>query len=725
MSDKKVFENSEYFVNRELSWLKFNERVIEEARDRNNPLLERIRFLSISQSNLDEWFMVRVASLAQMAHLEYKKKDAAGLTPKEQLALVSQAAGEQVKLQYQTYNRIIVPALKEQGIKIVTLAELDPTSVDYFSNYFDREIMPVLTPMADDQTRPFPFLANDSLNIAVRLIEQDNHKKNKLFATLQVPDNVFDRVIPVPEKQNWFVLLEDIIKFFIERLFVGYVVKETATYHVLRDMELNVAEAEDETPDLLKEVQERLAERQRGDAIRIEIENSMSHSIKTRLQAALKIDDTRTYAVSGPIDLTFLGKVSKLVVNLPALHYAPFKSFEPTELMNDNIFDVIRNQDQLLHHPYDTFKVVTRFIQQAAVDTNVLAIKMTLYRVSGDSPIIKALGQAAKNGKQVTVLVEVKARFDEENNVHWAKELERMGVHVIYGLKGLKTHSKIAMVIRREGDEIRRYLHLGTGNYNDVTAKFYTDLGLLTANTNIGIDAANVFNILSGYSEQQYFHELYMSPDGIREFLNSKIEQEIENAKNGKPANIKIKVNSISDAALVRKLYEASHYGVKIKLIVRGIAILRVGIPKVSDNIEVHSIVGRFLEHSRIYMFENDGQNEVYLSSADIMTRNLNRRVELLFPINEPKLKERVKHIFTIMWADNIKTRVLQPDGSYKKVSRRGQNDVIEAQAVFMAEANEKRKKAYQQLKQAERSERFTPLNNPFDTNNQGNGVEK
>lgn len=725
MSNKNLYENPAYFVNRELSWLKFNERVIEEARDRNNPLLERIRFLSISQSNLDEWFMVRVASLAQMTHLDYRKKDAAGFTPKEQLALVSQAAGEQVKLQYQTYNRILVPALKEQGIKIVSLADLGAPMVDYFSNYFNREIMPVLTPMADDQTRPFPFLANDSLNIAVRLTHQKQNSKTKLFATLQVPDNVFDRVIAIPEHPNHFILLEDIIKFFIERLFIGYAVKETATYHVLRDMELNVAEAQDETPNLLKEVQERLAERERGDAIRLEIESSMSQSIKTRLQAALQIDDTRTYAVSGPIDLNFLAEISKLVTNLPTGHYVPFKSYEPTNLMNDNIFDVIRKQDQLLHHPYDTFKVVVRFIQQAAIDDNVLAIKMTLYRVSGDSPIIKALGQAAKNGKQVTVLVEVKARFDEENNVHWAKELERMGVHVIYGLKGLKTHSKIAMIIRREGDEIRRYLHLGTGNYNDVTARFYTDLGLLTADTNIGIDAANVFNILSGYSEQQYFHELHMSPDGIREFLNSKIEQEITNAQHGKPAKIKIKVNSISDGALVRKLYEASHYGVKVELLVRGITILRVGIPEVSDNIEVHSIVGRFLEHSRIYMFENDGQSEVYLSSADMMTRNLNRRVELLFPVNDLKLKQRVEHIFTTMWADNIKTRVLQDDGTYQKISRRGQNDVIEAQTIFMAQANEKSKRAQQELKQAERSERFTPLNNPFDTNTQENGAGK
>lgn len=715
MSDKEFFGNSEYFVNRELSWLQFNERVLDEARDRQNPLLERIRFLAISQSNLDEWFMVRVASLAQMTHVEYKKKDAAGYTPKEQLSLVSAAASEHIKLQYQTYTRVLLPALKEQNIQLIKPIDLDNESLTYFENYFDREIFPVLTPMADDQTRPFPFLANDSLNIAVRLTKTVNDSKAKLFATLQVPDNVFARVMVVPNHPNHFILLEDIIKYFVDRLFLGYTVKETATYRVLRDMELDVAEAEEETPNLLKEVQARLAERERGDVIRLEVENTMSQHIKSRLQSALQVDEARTYSVNGPIDLTFLSDVSKMVTDLPNLSYPSFKAFEPTELMNGNIFDVIRTKDQLLHHPYDTFKVVVRLIQQAAIDEDVLAIKMTLYRVSGDSPIIQALGQAAKNGKQVTVLVEVKARFDEENNVHWAKELERMGVHVIYGLKGLKTHSKIAMVIRREGDEIRRYLHLGTGNYNDVTAHFYTDLGLLTADTNTGIDAANVFNILSGYSEQQYFHELHMSPDGIRDFLETKIDQEIENAKNGKVAKIKIKVNSVADAPMVRKLYEASHFGVKVELIVRGITILRVGIPEVSENIEVHSIVGRFLEHSRIYMFENAGQSEVYLSSADLMTRNLNRRVELLFPVNDVDLKKRVEEIFTTMWIDNIKTRVLQSDGTYQKINRRGSSDIIDSQEIFMAEANAKIKAVRQQEKQAERTERFSPLNNPFE----------
>lgn len=715
MSEKKEFANPKYFENRELSWLKFNNRVLEEARDKQNPLLERVRFLSISQSNLDEWFMVRVASLAQMVKVGYEGKDAAGMTPKEQLSAASAAAGDQVKLQYQTWSRVLVPALKEYDIQLLHLADLDSRQYDYFEDYFDRELFPVLTPMADDETRPFPFLANDSINVAVRLTKPgtETDKKEKLFATLQVPDNVFPRIILVPGTNNHFVLLEEVIKEFLAKMFLGYEVKETATYRVLRDMELDVAE--DDTPNLLKEVQAKLVERERGAAIRLEIESTMGKHIKTRLQDALKVDDFRTYAVSGPIDLTFLSELVKAVKDFPELSYPKFKAYQAADLAQGNIFDTIRNQDQLLHHPYDTFDSVVRFIQQAAEDSDVLAIKMTLYRVSGDSPIIKALGLAARNGKQVTALVEVKARFDEENNVHWAQELERMGVHVIYGLRGLKTHSKLALVVRREGDEIRRYMHMGTGNYNDVTAHFYTDLGLLTSDTNMGIDAANVFNILSGYSEPEYFHKLHISPDGIREFLEEKIAQEVANAKAGKPAYIKFKANSISDAPIVQHLYAASKAGVKVDLIVRGISILKIGIPEVSENIEVHSIVGRFLEHSRIYMFANDGAPEVYLSSADLMSRNLNRRVELLFPVEDPALKQRVEEIFDTQWHDNVKTRVLQADGSYQKVDRRGTTTALDAQMSFVEAAASQVKAQAKAVAKAEQREQFMPLNNPFD----------
>ncbi|MCT4395463.1 RNA degradosome polyphosphate kinase [Periweissella beninensis] len=709
MNEKK-YDNPKLFVNRELSWLKFNERVIEEARDHQNPLLERIRFLAISQSNLDEWFMVRVASLTQMVQLNYQHQDAAGLTPQEQLTTIRKAAGEQVKLQYQTLNRILLPALNEIDVKISPLDKLNEQQQAYFEAFFKREVLPVLTPMADDETRPFPFLANDSLNIAVQLNKKQ--KKQPLFATLQVPDNVFSRLIAIPDEPHHFVLLESIIKNYISALFPGYQVNDLASYRILRDMELDVAE--EETPNLLKEVQAKLVERERGAVIRLEVENSMSKGLIKRLQQVLNVSPAQTYAVNGPLNLTLMGTLAKKVSDLPNLKYPDFEAYQPNNLNVGNIFNTIRQQDQLLHHPYDSFASVVRFIQQAATDQDVLAIKMTLYRVSGDSPIIKALGDAAQNGKQVTVLVEVKARFDEENNVHWAKELERMGVHVIYGLKGLKTHCKLTMVIRREEDEIRRYLHLGTGNYNDVTAHFYTDLGLLTADTNMGIDAANIFNILSGYAEPDYFHELSMSPDGIRATLNAKIEREIKHAKAGKFAKIQFKVNSISDAPMVKKLYEASHAGVQVKLIVRGIAILKVKQPEISDNIELHSIVGQFLEHSRIYMFANDQQPEVYLSSADLMSRNLNRRVELLFPVHAAKLRDRVQHIFTTMWHDNVKTRVLQADGSYKKINRRSLT-ALNAQTAFMNEASALIQQGKQTAEAKAAKERFIPLNNPFE----------
>ncbi|MBM7543786.1 polyphosphate kinase [Weissella beninensis] len=709
MNEKK-YDNPKLFVNRELSWLKFNERVIEEARDHQNPLLERIRFLAISQSNLDEWFMVRVASLTQMVQLNYQHQDAAGLTPQEQLTTIRKAAGEQVKLQYQTLNRILLPALNEIDVKISPLDKLNEQQQAYFEAFFKREVLPVLTPMADDETRPFPFLANDSLNIAVQLNKKQ--KKQPLFATLQVPDNVFSRLIAIPDEPHHFVLLESIIKNYISALFPGYQVNDLASYRILRDMELDVAE--EETPNLLKEVQAKLVERERGAVIRLEVENSMSKGLIKRLQQVLNVSPAQTYAVNGPLNLTLMGTLAKKVSDLPNLKYPDFEAYQPNNLNVGNIFNTIRQQDQLLHHPYDSFASVVRFIQQAATDQDVLAIKMTLYRVSGDSPIIKALGDAAQNGKQVTVLVEVKARFDEENNVHWAKELERMGVHVIYGLKGLKTHCKLTMVIRREEDEIRRYLHLGTGNYNDVTAHFYTDLGLLTADTNMGIDAANIFNILSGYAEPDYFHELSMSPDGIRATLNAKIEREIKHAKAGKFAKIQFKVNSISDAPMVKKLYEASHAGVQVELIVRGIAILKVKQPEISDNIELHSIVGQFLEHSRIYMFANDQQPEVYLSSADLMSRNLNRRVELLFPVHAAKLRDRVQHIFTTMWHDNVKTRVLQADGSYKKINRRSLT-ALNAQTAFMNEASALIQQGKQNAEAKAAKERFIPLNNPFE----------
>lgn len=562
--------------------------------------------------------------------------------------------------------------------------------------------------MAIDSTRPFPFLANDTLNIGVRL-KKDDEKSEKHIAVLQVPETS-GRVISLPES-NQVILVEEVVQLFLDALFQGYTIKESTVFHILRDMELDVADDED-TPNILQEVQSKLQERERGRVIRVIVSANTSKTLMTKLIKALEVPDERVYDVNGAIDLTFIDAWLKLI-NAPSLEFSAFKGYEEQALAPDKMFDSIKKNDYLLHHPYDTFKPVVQFVQAAARDDDVLAIKMTLYRVSGNSPIIKALADAAQRGKQVTVLVEIKARFDEKNNVHWARELEQEGVHVVYGLRGLKVHAKVVLIVRREDDAIRRYVHLGTGNYNDVTANFYTDLGLFTSDSELGADVASIFNILTGYSDPLYFHQLHMSPDGIRDFIYDKITNEITNAKSGKTAGIKMKFNSLSDERMIRRLYEASEAGVPVELIVRGITMLRVGIPNVSENIAVHSIVGRFLEHSRIYSFDNDGDPEVYLSSADLMTRNLDRRVELFFPIRDHNLRQRVLTIFQTMWDDNVKTRILQPNGVFEKIDRRGLS-AINAQEIFIAESLASQVEQQQREKEQHAQRDFEPINNPF-----------
>lgn len=707
------FKQPKYYVNREISWLAFNDRVLEEARDTANPLFERANFLAITQKNMDEWFMVRVASLQQQVMLGHDKVDAAGLTPKQQLDDVSAIAGQQIRDQYQVLTRSLLPALKREGLTLLKPEQLSKTQHNFLKHFFEQEILPVLTPMAVDSTRPFPFLANDTLNIGVRL-KKSGEKSEKYLAFLQVPET-FTRVIALPEEQQ-AILLEDVVQMFLAALFPGYTIKESMVFHILRDMELDVADDED-TPNILQEVQSKLQERERGRIIRVILSSTASKAFTAKLVKLLHVDEQRVYAVNGPIDLTFFNVWLKNNVNAQ-LKFLPFKGFNNPDLAPSRIFESIRAKDYLLHHPYDSFQSVLSFIQTAAQDDQVLAIKMTLYRVSGKSPIIKALGLAAQRGKQVTVLVEIKARFDEENNVHWARELEKQGVHVVYGLRGLKTHAKVTLIVRREEGDIRRYIHLGTGNYNDVTANFYTDLGLLTSDAELGADVASIFNILTGYSDPGYFHQLHMSPDGIREFIYEQIDREIANAKAGKPAGIKMKFNSLSDERMVKHLYEASHAGVPIHLIVRGITILKVGISDVSETISVHSIVGRFLEHSRIYSFENDGNPKVYLSSADLMTRNLDRRVELLFPLKDDKLRDKVLEIFETMWQDNVKTRVLQADGQYEKKDRRGVAR-LNAQKTFIEAAVRQTDQELKQQKLTEMTQRFEPLNNPFTNENE------
>lgn len=691
--ETKKYRKPEYYINRELSWMDFNDRVLEEARNKDNPLLDRVNFLGITQSNVDEFFMVRVASLHKLVAAGITSTDASGMTPQKQLDEINKKEHKEVEKRYSTYSRSLLPLLESNNIYIKNVEDLNEHQYEFIRRYFYDELYPVLTPMADDTNRPFPFIANDSLNIAVRL--KDTENGNHDYATVRVP-NIFKRLVKLPDAENSFVLLENIIKEFIWQLFDGYEVKEAATFRATRDMDLDVAERD--TSDFLRSVQTQLKDREHGKVVRLEIDKNMGDKLRRRLFKKLKVNENEVYEINGPIDLTFLKKMLGAVQGHDDLRYKPFKGYVDPDLeLSSDIFANIRKRDYLVQHPYDSFDTVLNFIKKAAHDDKVLAIKMTLYRVSGNSPIIKYLGQAAQAGKQVTVLVEVKARFDEQNNVHWARTLEQMGCHVIYGLKGLKTHTKITCVIRRDEDGIRRYLHLGTGNYNDVTAHFYTDMGLFTCRRDLGVDATNLFNMLSGYSKPPYFRQLRISPEHIREFINEKVDNEIAIAKAGRHAEIHMKMNSLSDPEIIAKLYQASHAGVKIHLIVRGICCLRTDIPGISDNIEVHSIVGRLLEHSRIYYFYNDGNDEIYLSSADMMKRNLNRRVETLFPVLQPDLKQRAIDIYNKMWEDNVKGRILHND-TYTMIDRRGK-EAVNCQEFFIEQAQEKNEELKQRRK--------------------------
>ncbi len=692
---KNEFHLPEYYENRELSWLKFDARVLNEAKDKSIPLLERLKFVSITSSNLDEFFMVRVASLKDMVHADYRKRDIAGMTASEQLDRINTATRKLVESQYNTYNRSLVPLMAANGIHIIEkYEELTAEQAAYVDRYFEEDVYPVLTPMAVDASRPFPLIRNKTLNIAALLSSKkdEKHKDAVEFATVQVP-GVLPRLVPIPADTSensgevegrTFILLEQIIEKNIDKLFLNYHVLCAHPYRVMRNADLPIDE--DEAADLLKEIQKQLKKRQWGEVIRLEVEASVDKKLLRFLKDELKVAEEDIFQISGPIDLTFLMKMYGLS-GCDSLRYEPYKPQRVPEIEpGEDIFEAIRGGDILLHHPYETFDPVVDFIRQAASDPDVLAIKQTLYRVSGNSPIIASLAQAAENGKQVSVLVELKARFDEENNIVWAKKLEQAGCHVIYGLVGLKTHSKIALVVRREEDGIRRYVHLGTGNYNDSTAKLYTDCGIFTCNEAIGEDATAVFNMLSGYSEPLSWNELVLAPIWLRTRFMRLIARETKHAREGKPAKIVAKMNSLCDEGIIAALYEASAAGVEIELIVRGICCLKVGIPGISENIHVRSIVGNLLEHSRIFFFLNDGEEELYMGSADWMPRNLDRRVEILFPVLDDTLKEKVKHILDVELADNTKAHVLKPDGEYEKIDRRGKV-LVNSQKQFCEEA--------------------------------------
>lgn len=685
---KQNYSDSSNFYNRELSWLLFDERVLGEARDKSNPLLERVKFLSITASNLDEFFMVRVASLIDMRHAGYDKPDIAGMTPEVQLDKIVSAVHEFVGQQYSTFNRSLLPQLETEGIKLLlSHRQLGKKQAAFVDDFFEEEVYPVLTPMAVDSSRPFPLVRNKTLNIGALMRKKGDEGNDLDFALVQVP-SVLPRIVGLPSEDGDegkpLILLEEVILRNISKLFLNYDIICADAFRVMRNADLPIDE--DEAADLLAEIERQLKRRQWGEVIRLEISDGMDKRLEKRLRKELDIGDTGIYRISGPIDLTFLMKLYGIsgFDNLRAAKHIP----SPNPMLNneESLFAQIRQHDILLHHPYETFAPVVDFVKSAAKDPNVLAIKQTLYRVSGNSPIISALAEAAENGKQVMVLVELKARFDEENNIVWARMLEQAGCHVIYGLVGLKTHCKITLVVRREEDGIRRYVHLGTGNYNDATAKLYTDIGLLTCAESIGEDATAVFNMLSGYSEPLSWNALSLAPYWLKDRFLHLIHRESENAKLGKPAHIRAKVNSLCDPDVIEALYEASQSGVKIELIVRGICCLKAGIKGLSENITVRSIVGDFLEHSRIFCFENAGDTEVYCGSADWMPRNLERRVEILFPIKDAKLKKRVSDIVDVLLADNVKARILKPDGTYERIDKRGK-ELVCAHAYFANEA--------------------------------------
>ena len=686
MAEKKDYLDPELYTNRELSWILFNKRVLSEARDKQIPLFERLKFLSITASNLDEFFMVRVASLKDMVNAKYTKKDIAGLTAAQQLEQLNVVTHELVAQQYSTYNRSLLPLLKASGLTVVEQHEnLSEEQAAYVDAYFEDNVYPVLTPMAVDSSRPFPLIRNKSLNIGA-LLSKRKQKGELEFATVQVP-SVLSRIVPIPAGENAgkaIILLEEVIERNISRLFLNYDVVCSYPFRIMRNADLTIDE--DEAEDLLKEIEKQLKKRQWGQAIRLEVEAGVDKRLLRIIKEELSIEEEDIYRIDGPLDLTFLMKMYGMegFEHLKAEKYVPQPV--PEFMEEGSIFEKLRKGDILLHHPFQTFEPVVRFIREAAKDPDVLAIKQTLYRVSGNSPIIAALAQAAENGKQVSVLVELKARFDEENNIVWAKKLEKAGCHVIYGLVGLKTHSKITLVVRREEDGIRRYVHLGTGNYNDATAKLYTDIGMMTCSEAIGEDATAVFNMLSGYSEPLSWNKLSLAPLWLKDKFLYLIARETKHAKAGEQGRIVAKMNSLCDPDMIAALYEASAAGVRIELIVRGICCLRVGIPGISDTISVRSIVGTFLEHSRIFYFENGGNSEVYCSSADWMPRNLERRVEIMFPVEDPKLKEKVLHILEVQLRDTVKAHLLQPEGSYEKVDRRGK-ETFNSQEAFCIEA--------------------------------------
>ena len=673
------------YVNRELSLLAFQERVLEEAQDASNPLLERVKFLSILGSNLDEFFMVRVAALKQQLDAGIQETGPDGITPAQQLEAIRDRVEGVIAAAHECLAQLLCE-LAAIGIRVLDYSELTPQQKETADQYFEQTIYPVLTPLAVDPGRPFPHISNLSLNFSISIRDEEGEDR---FARLKVPDTL-PQLIPLQKtaKKNGrplaFVWIEQVIQANMAALFPGMEVLESHLFHVTRDAEMAIQELE--AADLLETVEEGVRQRRFGAVVRVKVNEAMPDSLLDVLKTNLEIDESDVFREPTPIALSRLRHLAAL--DRPELKDPPFVAASPDGLGGDeelDLFGQIRRGDILLHHPFDSFQPVVDFLRLAARDPDVLAIKITLYRTGRNSPVVKALLEAIEYGKQVAVLVELKARFDEESNIEWARALEREGVHVVYGLVGLKIHSKVALVVRREGDVIRRYVHLSTGNYNAVTAHLYTDLGLFTADPDIGADATDLFNYLTGYSKKSDYRKLLVAPINLRKRLEKLIVREIEHARAGREARLVFKVNALVDHRIIHLLYEAGLAGVKIDLIARGICCLRPGVAGVSENIRVVSVVGRFLEHSRIFYFRNGGEEEMYLGSADLMPRNINRRVEVVFPIEKPSLVRHLRDkVLATYLSDNVKARVMQPDGSYIRAARANGAKALDSQAHLL-----------------------------------------
>jgi polyphosphate kinase len=686
------------YINRELSWLEFNRRVLEEAEDSAVPLLERLKFLAIFEANLDEFFMVRVGGLQQKVHAGIPFGSGADRTPTQiQLERIGQMVRQMTEQTYHCLTCDVLPALEREGIVLRRVEDLTKADRDHLSAVFQREIFPVLTPLAVDPGHPFPHLLNKSLNLAVVL--RRPHDDEQLYAVVQVP-SVLPRFIPLPTAaelgplpplaargadttRHAFLPLEAVIRLHLADLFPGMKIEHDAVFRVTRNSDIEIDD--DDVEDLLKTIEEEVRKRRRGTAVRLQLEQAASADIEQSLVAALDLDPSEVIRIPALLDLTSLFQIHSLP-GFPQLRDPPFVSHPVVELAQaSSPWAVIRGRDILMHHPYESFGHVVDFIEAAAGDDRVLAIKQTLYRTSSDSPVVRALQRAADNGKQVTAVIELKARLDEERNIVWARELEKAGVHVVFGFIGLKTHCKVALVVRREDDGIRRYVHLATGNYNPQTARIYSDLGLFTCNADFCEDVSALFNYLTGYCELPQWRKLVVAPGRLQDFMLEKIERETKLQQAGKNGRIIAKLNGILEPTIVQALYRASQAGVRIDIICRGVCSLRPGLPGISHNIRVISIVDRFLEHSRIFFFGNDGDPQVYIGSADWMDRNLKRRVEVVFPIEQPDLKQRlIREILATSLADNLKSRELQPDGAYRRVAPEAGQLKVRSQERFL-----------------------------------------